>query len=208
MSPPHQPPLAFFRSLPQPCDPPPTEVRNIKGNISEGDKQLNVNVLAHFVSGGKQFGVGVGRGVRLVEIWIGDGVGGGESGMEVEVGKAKEARTVCEIVVTEEMANLFGVLHGACAAYIVDLCSSVPLIALGIANGLDYSGMSQSMHLIWHDAAKVGTTLKVVGTNVSVGGRIMAARCEIRDKATDRLFVSAVHTKIHPGAKRKSTVKL
>ena len=66
------------------------------------------------------------------------------------------------------MCNVFGTLHGACAAYIIDpyvfysskvffevrvdrcRCSVSALITLGRTIGVDGTGVSQSMNLIWH----------------------------------------------------------
>ena len=65
-----------------------------------------------------------------------------------------------------------------------------------------------------------GTKLSIVSTSITALGRVMASRCEascllfghldiyidieapkIYDKATERILVSAVHTKVDPGAK-------
>lgn len=70
------------------------------------------------------------------------------------------------------MINPLQSLHGACTAYLVDLlvcllkqlsfdidmqcrCSSAPLLALGIAQGVEVSGMSHFMNLVWHAPARL-----------------------------------------------------
>ncbi|KAJ6469021.1 hypothetical protein C8R47DRAFT_1223120 [Mycena vitilis] len=39
----------------------------------------------------------------------------------------KEARIVCEVDVTEDMLNDGGNIHGACSAFLIDMCSSACL---------------------------------------------------------------------------------
>ncbi|KAL0581482.1 hypothetical protein V5O48_000525 [Marasmius crinis-equi] len=82
------------------------------------------------------------------------------------------ARTVCEIDVTRNMCNVYGTLHGGCAAYMIDPCVHLPnaflsedmpqmgdrcsvsaLVTLGIVAGIDGTGVSQSMVLQWHRPA-------------------------------------------------------
>lgn len=68
------------------------------------------------------------------------------------------------------MCNVFGTLHGACAAYIIDpyvfysskevradlgRCSVSALITLGRTVGVDGTGVSQSMNLIWHRSIRL-----------------------------------------------------
>ncbi|KAK0243384.1 hypothetical protein EDD85DRAFT_926253 [Armillaria nabsnona] len=96
-----------------------------------------------------------------------------------------------------DMCNVFGTLHGACAAYIVDPCSVSSLVVLGAAIGADGTGVSQSLNVIWHQPAKMGTKLRVVSTSVFIHGRIRTARCELWDKERDKLYVSAIHTTVN-----------
>lgn len=80
-------PLAFFRTLP----PSRTHLASdIAGNVPLADKQLNANILAHFVGSGNDFGNGIGKRLRLVQF---DVVQKEESGME--------AQAICEIEVEE-----------------------------------------------------------------------------------------------------------
>ncbi|KAG6867674.1 hypothetical protein C0993_012539 [Termitomyces sp. T159_Od127] len=117
----------------------------IKGNVSEEEKRAALKILSHFVSTRERsYGADVGQQLRLVEInvWERDG-------------HAATGQTIFEVDVTKEMCNVFGTLHGACAAYMVDPCSVSSLVVLGNATGIDGTGVSQSMNLIWHQPARV-----------------------------------------------------
>jgi len=182
MSPPEDP-LAFFRNLPTSS----TSATEIAGNVSAADKQLNANILAYFLGG---FASDIGSRIKLVRIDVWKKEGG-----------RMEARAVCEIEVTKDMANVYGIMHGACGAYLVDGCSTLPLVVIGLATNSNRTGVSQTLNLVYHSGARVGTKLSIVSTSITALGRVMASRCEIYDKATERILVSAVHTKVDPGAK-------
>ncbi|KAJ3511169.1 hypothetical protein NLJ89_g4256 [Agrocybe chaxingu] len=165
------------------------DVSDIQGNVSEEMKRESLYVFRHFVSTqGNSYGAEVGERIKMtsVNIW-GDG---GEACGE----------TVFEITVEKDMCNIFGTLHGACAAYIVDPCSVSSLVVLGRVKGIDGTGVSQSMNLIWHHPVRLGTKLRIVSTSMSLKGRVRTARCELWDG--DTLCVSAVHSTVNPGQKR------
>ncbi|KDQ29777.1 hypothetical protein PLEOSDRAFT_1038800 [Pleurotus ostreatus PC15] len=188
----HSDPLHFFRSLPPA---PNADVKKIKGNFSDTHKQLAANALAYFVDTGNTWGSGVGQRLNLVEINLSRRDGG-----------TLEAQTILEIEVTEEMCNVFGIMHGACAAYLFDPATSSALVALGLELGIDGSGVSQSMNIIWHKPASRGAKLRLISNSIAIQGRIRSARCEIWD--AEGLCVSATHSTINPGRKFKSGGKL
>ncbi|KAF9035365.1 hypothetical protein BDZ89DRAFT_488586 [Hymenopellis radicata] len=179
-------PLSFLHSLPDAAD---IDVSEIKGNVSDNEKRLGANIFAYFVNGREEsYGAQVGRRLRLVEmnIWGKDAKGA-----------AAQGQTVFEIDVLPDMCNVYGTLHGACAAYIVDPCSVSSLVVLGAAIGADGTGISQSLNMIWHQPAKMGTKLRVLSNSVYIHGRIRTARCEIWDREKDKLYVSAVHSTVN-----------
>ncbi|KAE9402015.1 hypothetical protein BT96DRAFT_817106, partial [Gymnopus androsaceus JB14] len=49
-----------------------------------------------------------------------------------------------------DMCNVYGTLHGGCAAYIIDLCSSTSIVCYGLYTGTDGTGVSSSMNIQWH----------------------------------------------------------
>ncbi|KIK64613.1 hypothetical protein GYMLUDRAFT_195129 [Collybiopsis luxurians FD-317 M1] len=168
-------------------------VSAVHGNVSDKAKQFVIDLLNYHYYGGvkeESFGLQVGRRLELrsMNVWA----------------ATTEAQTVFEITVTKDMCNPFGTLHGACACYIVDPCSMSATVVLGAALGIDATGVSQSMNLIWHQPAKMGTRLRVVSTSVFIEGRIRTARVEIIDCETEKLYVSAIHSTISLGSKSKS----
>lgn len=179
-------PNAFLRALPT-SDETQVCVGDIKGNASAADKQTCANALAFFVSTpARSYGADVGQRLRIQEMTL------NEIPARCEV--------VLEIDVTRDMCNVHGTLHGACAAYIVDPCSVASLVGLGLAVGVDGTGVSQSMDLTWHEPAPLGTTLRIVSSSVCVQGRIRTARCELWDREYKQLFVSAVHSTVKPSS--------
>ncbi|KAF9037782.1 hypothetical protein BDP27DRAFT_1347953, partial [Rhodocollybia butyracea] len=144
------PPLTVPHSNPNSPD-----VSSIQGNVSAQSKRLVLDIMSYYL-GAKEdsFGVQVGRRLQL---------------------RSMNSQTVFEVTVAKDMCNPFGTLHGACACYIVDPCSMSAIVVLGAALGIETTGVSQSMNLIWHKAAKIF----------------------IIDSETDRLYVSAIHSTIH-----------
>ncbi|KIM36045.1 hypothetical protein M413DRAFT_78749, partial [Hebeloma cylindrosporum] len=146
------------------------DTSSIQGNASVEVKQICIELFRFFISTtGNSYGADVGQRLKLVEINI-----WGEGGT-----KAASAQTVVEITIEKDMCNVFGTLHGACAAYIVDPCSVSSLVALGTALGFDGTGFSQSMNLIWHHPVKMGTKIRVVSTTMSAKGKLRTIRCEV-----------------------------
>ncbi|KAF9057510.1 hypothetical protein BJ165DRAFT_1520883 [Panaeolus papilionaceus] len=117
------------------------DVSNIKGNVSEDVKRLSIAVFRFFISDqGHSYGAAIGQRLKPLEINIfKDGYNG-----------SLIAETVFEIQVENDMCNIFDSMHGACAAFIIDPCSSSSLVSHGLALGVDGTGVSQSMAIIWH----------------------------------------------------------
>ncbi|KAF9014375.1 hypothetical protein BDZ89DRAFT_1094738 [Hymenopellis radicata] len=151
----------------------------IRGNVSEDVKKKCRQVLTYFIGPSTSYGHTIGRNLRLTEI----NVLGGEEG-----------ETVCEMEVSEDMCNVYGTLHGGCAAYLIDPCSVSSLVSLGFVTGRDGSGVSQSMNVIWHRPVLKGTRLRIISKTIFTDGRLRSASCEMRDKESNALYISAVHT--------------
>ncbi|EGO02309.1 hypothetical protein SERLA73DRAFT_178181 [Serpula lacrymans var. lacrymans S7.3] len=168
-------PLAFFRSLPD------LDVGHIKGNVSLEDKNLNAKVLKYFVASKPCFGTDIGHRLGITDINLFRGPG-----------NRLEAETILEIGVEEDMCNAWKSLHGACAAYLADVGALGPLIVLGTATGRNTVGMAATMNLIFHDAPQLGAQLKIVNTSITLQGLLMTSRSEIRDKVSEKVYVSGV----------------
>ncbi|KAF9000295.1 hypothetical protein BDQ17DRAFT_1359972 [Cyathus striatus] len=155
-----------------------------------GLKQLGAAIFSHFISTPDQsYGATIGQRLKFTEINVHRRGASGDD-------QAAYGETMFEIDVEKDMCNIFGTLHGGCTAYIIDPCSVSSLVTLGRALGLDGTGVSQSMNLIWHQPIPLGSKLRVVSTSMFIQGRIRSARCELW--VGDKLCVSAVHSTINP----------
>ncbi|KAI0754956.1 hypothetical protein C8Q80DRAFT_1266487 [Daedaleopsis nitida] len=196
--------LRAFPRAPAPND----DATAVKSNLSEDDVKLSQNILAYHVAhspGSKVFGSGPASGLKLDEVWVhrrnhsqsGGPTVGGTSDDGTTSGQRRadelEGVIVCELTVTEEMLNVHGTLAGACAVLVIDFATFASLFALSAVTGVDPSGFSTSMTIVWHAPAVRGMTLRFVGTTLSFKGRVASARCEVYDKEKGTLLVSATH---------------
>ncbi|KAJ4478964.1 hypothetical protein J3R30DRAFT_2696320 [Lentinula aciculospora] len=173
------------------------DVSSIRGNVSDQAKRHVMDLLAYYTGVKEEsFGVEIAQRLQMRSMNVWAASPGNASGRIPR--RASEAQTVFEITVSKDMCNPYGTLHGACACYIVDPCSMSAIVVLGAALGVDATGVSQSMNLIWHRPAKIGTKLRAVSTSIFIEGRIRTARVEIMDSETDNLYVSAIHSTIGP----------
>ncbi|KNZ72677.1 hypothetical protein J132_02110 [Termitomyces sp. J132] len=101
-------------------------------------------------------------------------------------------------------------------------CSVSSLVVLGNAIGIDGTGVSQSMNLIWHQPARMyvmmfsfpwsvsehiyrGASLKIISTSIFIHGRVRSARCEVWNG--DQLCVTAIHSTVNPWTTSKDTTR-
>ncbi|KAK7014391.1 4HBT domain-containing protein [Favolaschia claudopus] len=180
---------------------PHIDATQIKGNLSPAEKQLNANALTYFMTGSgvsrikTPFSAAIGRRVRIVEINVFENDFGGVEG---------EVRY--EVRVEEDMCNVYGTLHGGCAAFILDPCTMGAIFLLRNLKNLNMlGGISQNMNINWHHPAPLGTTLLITTRSVFADGRARLAWCEMRDKSTNALILSGTHAfmsaKVKPSAK-------
>ncbi|KAL1736318.1 HotDog domain-containing protein [Schizophyllum commune] len=167
------------------------DVTLIRGNAPDYVKQLMCNTFYGYgVGEGDAFGSTVGHSVMFKEISI---------DRRLEKQGRFEAVTVAELLVTKHMLNGAGMLHGGCIAYLID---NTPLVVLGLVSNVNGVGVTQGMNIMFHAPAPVGTRLRIVSTSVSLGGRVMTARCEIVDRDTGRTVASAFINKMQPVSSR------
>ncbi|KAI0650606.1 hypothetical protein C8Q79DRAFT_900928 [Trametes meyenii] len=122
-------------------------------------------------------------------------------------GKA-HARITYETTVHEEMLNISGNMHGGCAVYLIDICSSMALAVLGMATGKPWNFVSQAINTTFHAPVPAGAKIEVVNTTISFGARTVSAVTEIWDVTNHRLCVSGVHNKMKPSDPPKPKAKL
>ncbi|KAI6040402.1 HotDog domain-containing protein [Pisolithus marmoratus] len=127
---------------------------------------------------------------------------------KVEESENLEVHVVFEITVEEDMVNPNGALHGGCSALLIDNCSRMPMILLGLlTTGRAEFAVSKSLNILYHAPAMVGDGLRIVCTTLSCGSRILTSCCEIWDATNHRLVASGVHTTM-PASAPNSTAKL
>ncbi|TEB26977.1 hypothetical protein FA13DRAFT_1736986 [Coprinellus micaceus] len=166
------------------------DTSSIAGNAPDYVKQLNYNTyIAYGVGDPDCFGHSVGKSVKFVEVNI---------NRKRERNDRLEATTVAEVKVTRHMLNGAGMLHGGCIAYIIDNCCSTPLVVLGLIQNTNGVGVTQSMNVLFHSPAPLGTILRIVSSSISLGGRVMSSRCEVLDKESGRIVASAYLNKMQP----------
>ncbi|KAI0350333.1 hypothetical protein OH77DRAFT_1499068 [Trametes cingulata] len=199
-------PLERLRSFPR-APPPNDDSALVKSNLTDEAVRMLQNILAFHVAHSahsKVFGNTHAKSLTLVEAFV---IPRGEvsqpsqaekprqslSGTKALNGKPDdlEALTVCEVTVEEEMLNVYGTLSGACAALLIDIATFSALFALGIVIGTDPSGFSVSMNVTWHAPAVRGATLRFMNSSLSLKPRVASAKCEVYDKKTGRLLISA-----------------
>ncbi|KAI0355122.1 hypothetical protein OH77DRAFT_1480492 [Trametes cingulata] len=124
---------------------------------------------------------------------------------EVAVYQRKEddktqIRMVFEIDMGEDMLNSAANLHGGCSMYMIDVCSSIALVALGIATHRYANFVSQAITTVFHAPATLGARLSIVNNTISFGARTVSARTEIWDTTNRRLVATGIHNQMQPSA--------
>jgi len=156
----------------------------VKGNVSPELKERLETIMYQVMTQSDVFGSSVGKRVVITEASIVP---------KAEEASRTEARVVCEITVEEDMLNPGRSLHGGCAAFLIDSCSTLVFVAAGRD-----AGVTASMDCVYHAPAALGSKLRIVNTGMAVGARIMSSRTEIWDDTKKRLCVTGIHVKMQP----------
>ncbi|KAF9471091.1 hypothetical protein BDN70DRAFT_888462 [Pholiota conissans] len=160
------------------------------GNAADYVKKLNYNTLMFYGVGDEDsFGFQVGKSIRFTDVSF---------QRDLERQGRLQATTTAELQVTKHMLNGAGMLHGGCVAYLIDNCCSTPLVVLGLIKSINGVGVTQSMNILFHAPAPLGTCLQIISTSITLGGRVMTSRCEILDKNSGRMIASAFLSKMQP----------
>ncbi|KAI0832561.1 HotDog domain-containing protein [Trametes gibbosa] len=112
-------------------------------------------------------------------------------------GKA-HAQVTYQTTVHDDMLNIGGNMHGGCAIYMIDICSSMALAVLGMSTGKPWNFVSQAINTTFHAPVPLGAKIEVVNRTVSFGSRTVSATTEIWDLTNGRLCVTGVHNKMKP----------
>ncbi|KAF8638094.1 hypothetical protein AX17_002455 [Amanita inopinata Kibby_2008] len=174
-----------------------TDVSCISGNAPDDVKRFLSNPSFIFLGnipgqlvGDKLFGASIINRMTVTEVTITE---------KAEEPSKKEGRVVCELVVEEDMLNGGGFIHGGCSALLVDICSTMALMAFGLEKtGDPLHTVSQSLNIVYHSPARMGEKLRIVNTTMTIGSRAHSARTEIWNDTHHRLVVSGMHVKMQP----------
>ncbi|KAG8915567.1 hypothetical protein FRC03_007086 [Tulasnella sp. 419] len=162
------------------------DVHSIPGSASLEEKQVLVGAMIAWMRKASWFAGTIGQRLKITRVDIVPSPDGNE--------KRKNASVECEIVVEEDMVNAFGTVHGGCSGFLVDVCSTLPLIVLSDAKW-GSGGISQGLNVVFHAPALAGSLLHIKACSVAVGGRSATARCEIWDKKRQLLIASGTNIK-------------
>ncbi|KAI0267332.1 HotDog domain-containing protein [Gloeopeniophorella convolvens] len=163
-------------------------VDNIAGNAPEYAKRLACNTLASY-GFGREDAFGVGKASKITEM---------ATQSSARHRDRLEIIVACELVVQRSMANGAGAMHGGCVAYLIDNFANLPLIILGLLQNVNGIGVTQNMQVSYHAPAFVGVQLLILCTSVTLGKRVMSARCEISEKETGRPVASGFISMMQP----------
>ncbi|KAG6841294.1 hypothetical protein C0991_012464 [Blastosporella zonata] len=181
----------------------PRDISRVSGNAPDDVKTVVSNTsmfYAHHIDGvtGPIFGEAITKRLDITEVSI---------EQKAEEPLKAEGRVVCELTVEEDMVNGGGKIHGGCSAFLVDVCSSMCLMALRLSTTGDYEGsVSQSLNIVYHSPADLGDRLRIVNTTMTMGARALSARTEIWNVTHHRLVSSGVHIKMKPSPPPKASL--
>jgi len=173
---------------------------HIRGNAPTRVKQVVANLHHELMSEGSGFGEAVGRNLKICSTDVKAASSMPDELADVGLASRKLRSTVvCEIVVDKYMVNKLGNLHGACSGYLVELCTSFPMVALNAAQGsVNDFGVSQNIDTMFHATTERGSLLRIMSTSLSVGRQALTAKVEAWDVTHDRLVFSGTHMKLLP----------
>ncbi|KAH6912466.1 HotDog domain-containing protein [Coprinopsis sp. MPI-PUGE-AT-0042] len=169
------------------------DISHIIGNAPDNVKRVvasSPKIFKQIPSQGPIFGEEIHKRMVVTEVSIIP---------KIEEPKKNEGRVVIEMEVAEDMLNGGGNIHGGCSAFLVDVCSTLALMALDIATtGKFNRSVSQSLNIVYHSPAALGDRIRIVNQTMTVGARAQSARTEIWNLTHHRLVSSGTHIKMVP----------
>ncbi|GMK54837.1 hypothetical protein CspeluHIS016_0114230 [Cutaneotrichosporon spelunceum] len=107
-------------------------------------------------------------------------------------------RSMYSVVITDDMCNPLGNLHGGAAATLIDTGNSASLAVLATDEfwGLPMlTGVTLTLNLTYYNACPVGTKVRLTVTIEHLGASLCNLRGELSDWETGKLFVVGSHVK-------------
>ncbi|KAI8982951.1 hypothetical protein BD414DRAFT_419242 [Trametes punicea] len=162
--------------------------RFLGGDLSEDRRAAILNFADVILRGRGQYAQATGSRLEMTEVEV----------YERQEDGRTQVRMTFEIDMGEDMLNSAGNMHGGCTMFLIDVCSSIALVALGIAIGRYANFVSQAITTVFHAPATLGSRLRIVNNTVSFGVRTVSARTEIWDMTNKRLVATGIHNQMQP----------
>ncbi|KAK7018966.1 hypothetical protein R3P38DRAFT_1281676 [Favolaschia claudopus] len=174
--------FAFLDSLPSP---PNFNVADIKGNASDEEKLSAAKGFFHYFPG--VFGSDILKRLRVTT-------------MNFDEGK-RECEFISEIQISSNMCNFMGVLHGACSTLLADVGMSMAVIMLGMKLGFDGRVLTRDMKTNFSYPGLADETIEVIASSGILKNGVPTARCEIRNKNSAKICMTAIQSLGRPTTK-------
>ncbi|KAJ3907319.1 hypothetical protein F5879DRAFT_537885 [Lentinula edodes] len=125
---------------------------------------------------------------------------------------------VCEVDVYPDMANNYHILHGGCTAFLIDMCSSLTVVALTMTMNSkptevasfppEFNWLTQTLNVVYHSPSPVGDKLRIVCTTMPLRelSSNVCVRSEIWSTNRHRLVASGVHNMMKMSSKLKTSI--
>ncbi|WEW59719.1 hypothetical protein PRK78_005199 [Emydomyces testavorans] len=106
-------------------------------------------------------------------------------------------RAVFRSVVAPSMCNKLGNLHGGCAATIIDILTSVVLLAIGQPGMFSYGGVTRTLDVKYLRPVPEGMQIEIDCELLSMGKRLAMSRAVIRRVDNGDLCIIGMHDKVN-----------
>ncbi|KAM3079064.1 hypothetical protein ACMFMF_003993 [Clarireedia jacksonii] len=102
--------------------------------------------------------------------------------------------TICEFTITEQYANLNGVMHGGAAGVIFDMCTT---IALGpVAKPGFLGGVTRTLNISYLKAVPIGTTVRLYSEVMQYGKTMAMIRGSMTSQDGSIIYCTCEHHKV------------
>ncbi|KAM0751617.1 acyl-coenzyme A thioesterase [Meredithblackwellia eburnea MCA 4105] len=148
------------------------------------------------------FGASQARNIKLTSVEL-DGVelhGDGDTIAK----RGANATVVVATVIDESCCNISGNAHGGYLAWLVDVASSLPVLALSGPDSWITSGVSTNINMYYIAAAPVGTKIEVISTVIQKGLASSTIEAKVQEVGTKRLIAVGTHVKADTSRKAKA----
>ncbi|KAL8291790.1 hypothetical protein RQP46_002048 [Phenoliferia psychrophenolica] len=111
-------------------------------------------------------------------------------------GKEAKSVVVIKLVIDEGCCNMSGNAHGGYLAWLIDVCSSMAVLALSGPDTWVTSGVSSNINVYYLAAAPLGTALQVVSTVIQKGKATATVECKVEEIGSGKLIALGTHVKV------------